>query len=237
MSDSKTTKLPNSRIDAFTERIRTLERIYRAHGGPAVDLYNALSFIDRECNRDDRTASDGNHYCTAHAQPWPCVWETEQSEDVLANNRDAAMTPPILGGDHEAEPSSIPVQRTSLPAEAGTSGEVRRNIITAIEIIGAIESGRSSAGATTGEALRVLNDALRALRAHTEQASGRVQECPTCHDVVEPIPFEITDAMLERAMDAFCGVDRSKGGDHRFCCVSEEDRDYIRAALEAAVNG
>lgn len=48
---------------------------------------------------------------------------TVQPEDVLANNRDAAMTAPILGGDHEPEPSSIPAQRPSLPAEASTSGE------------------------------------------------------------------------------------------------------------------
>jgi hypothetical protein len=47
----------------------------------------------------------------------------QQSKDLLANNRDAAMTPSILGGDHGAEPSSIPAQRTSLPAEASISGE------------------------------------------------------------------------------------------------------------------
>lgn len=45
---------------------------------------------------------------------------TVHPEAVPANNRDAT-TPPILGGDHEEEPSSIPAQRTSLGAEAGTS--------------------------------------------------------------------------------------------------------------------
>lgn len=58
-----------------------------------------------------------------------------------------------------------------------------------------------------------------------EQAKGRTTECPTCHDIVEPFPFEITDEMVERAWLEYEIIGDPSG----------DDRKAMRAALQAAL--
>ena len=89
------------------------------------------------------------------------------------------------------------------------------------------------------ERLRAENAALKAQLGPALVAHGSGFEtsvhllgalCSRCQPQIE-----ITDSMVERAMDAFCGVDRGKGVDHWYC--DPDERPSMRAALEAVLGG